>query len=224
MTPCAGSRHLGSSRKRAARGESFYAAPECYPIEILRWALWRKGATVAARWYVLQSKVHKEEVLWQRLRAKGYEVLYPRLFVHQKKTRSLKIKPYFPGYLFVRLNLEQVGVSSFQWMPDAVGLISLGDKPASIPDQYIQAIQDYLKEIAALEERLLVGFDEGEQLIANECILFPSLSVKTIRVDSFNSSYRAILDAHISGKERVRALYQLLRDKATLTSETNPAP
>ncbi len=89
--------------------------------------------------------------------------------------------------------------------------------------QYIQAIQDYLKEIAAFEERLLVGFDEGDQLIANECILFPSLSVKTIRVDSYLSSYRAILDAHISGKERVCALYQLLRDKATLTSETNPA-
>jgi transcriptional antiterminator RfaH len=166
------------------------------------------GATLAAHWYVLQSKVHKEEVLWQRLRARGYGVFYPRLFVHNKRTKSLKIKPYFPGYLFVNINLDEVSVSSFQWMPDAVGLVSFEEKPAWVPDHFIQAVQEHLKEVAALGERLLVGFDEGELPSGN---------------GSYRSSYQAIFDSRLSGKDRVRALYQMLRDEVSVPSESNPA-
>ncbi len=166
------------------------------------------GAPLAAHWYVLQSKVHKEEVLWQRLRARGFEVFYPRLFVHNKKTKSLKIRPYFPGYLFVHLNLDEVCASYFQWMPDAIGLVSFEDQPTWIPDQFIQAVQGHLKKVAAIGERLLAGFDEGELPEAG---------------DGSQNPYQAIFDSRLTGEERVEALYRLLRDEASASS-AKPSP
>jgi hypothetical protein len=90
-------------------------------------------------------------------------------------------------------------------MPDAVGLVSLEEKPTSIPDQFIQAVQEHLKEVAALGERLLVGFDEGEPPAGN---------------GGHQNSYQAIFDSRLSGKDRVRALHQMLRDEASVSSQS----
>jgi hypothetical protein len=107
-----------------------------------------------------------------------------------------------------------------------------------VPDQFIQAIQNHLKEVAALKEKLLVGFDEGEQTKENDGLFGAgstaitncspgdegSLVEDPISLDSSGNGYRAFFNTRLSGKDRVRALYQMLRDKAALTSETNLAP
>ena len=76
------------------------------------------------RWYTLRSKPNKEDLLWSQLQIREVETFYPRVRVQTVNPRARKIRPYFPGYVFVRADLEQVNSSSLQWTPGAVGLES----------------------------------------------------------------------------------------------------
>ena len=89
---------------------------------------------MTANWYVLRSKPHKEDALWQHALSQGYELFYPRIPVKTVNPRARKVVPYFPGYMFVRVAIQEVGLSIFRWMPYAHGLICFDNTPAHVPD------------------------------------------------------------------------------------------
>ncbi len=65
---------------------------------------------MALLWYALRSKPRKEDVVWRQLHTQGIEVYYPRLKVQPVNPRSKKVRPYFPGYMFVQTEIETVGL------------------------------------------------------------------------------------------------------------------
>jgi len=75
-------------------------------------------------WYVLQSKPQKEGLLCEPLCLRGIETYYPRIRFKTVNPRARKMKSYFPGYLFVQLDLKQTDLASLRWLPGAVGLVS----------------------------------------------------------------------------------------------------
>jgi transcription antitermination factor NusG len=150
---------------------------------------------MAKYWYALRSKPRKEEVVWRQVRAQGFESYYPRLRVNPVNPRSRKLRPYFPGYLFVNADLEQVGVSLFQWMPHAMGLVSFGGEPANVPDNLIYTIQKKVEEIAQAGGEVFHGLHSGD--------------IVRISEGPFRG-YEAIFDTRIPGSERVRVLLELL--------------
>ena len=149
-------------------------------------------------WYVLRSKPLRETALWQQAVSQGFEVFYPRIPVPAVNPRSRKVVPYFPGYMFVRVALEQVGRSTFQWMPNAHGLICFDDTPADVPDALVDAIRAQVNASMAAGGELICGLKQGD------CV--------TIRSGPF-AGYNAIFDAQISGSDRVRVLLALLNDR-----------
>ena len=58
-------------------------------------------------WYALQSKPQQENFLWDQLCMRNMEAYYPRVRVQTVNPRSKKIRPYFPGYMFVNTDLDQ---------------------------------------------------------------------------------------------------------------------
>jgi transcription antitermination factor NusG len=159
---------------------------------------------MANLWYALRSKPRKEEVVWRQARDQGYEVFYPRLRVHAVNPRAKKIQPYFPGYLFVRVDINEIGLSVFQWMPHATGLVSFGGEPSAVPENLISAIQRRLEEINAAGGEVFDGLKQGD--------------VVTISYGPFEG-YEAIFDARIPGSERVRVLLQLLSNQRRVPVE-----
>lgn len=149
-------------------------------------------------WYALHSKPRKEDAVAQQLHSQGFEIYYPRILVQPANPRSRKIKPYFPGYLFVRANLANVGQSTFNWMPFANGLVSFGDEPAPVPDDLIDAIRE---RVAAINQA-------GGELFQR---IKPGDSVR-IQKGPF-AGYEAIFDARIKGSDRVRVLLSLLNNR-----------
>ena len=149
-------------------------------------------------WYAIHSHPNKEDLLWQQILARGFEAFYPRIRVHPVNPRARKIKAYFPGYLFVRADLELSGLSTFQWMPYATGLVSFGGEPSIVPAQLIAQIRQRIGEIA----------DAGGELFAS---LKPGDAVY-IHAGPF-SGYDAIFDTRLPGKERVRVLLRMLNDQ-----------
>lgn len=83
------------------------------------------------------------------LNSEGIEVFYPVAKVKPVNPRAAKVRPYFPGYLFARANLNEIGVSGLQWVPGATGLVQFGGEPAIVSDSFINELQRRIKEIAA---------------------------------------------------------------------------
>lgn len=156
------------------------------------------------QWYALRSKPRKEDAIWRQLRSDGFEVFYPRLKVNPVNPRSRKIKPYFPGYMFVLVNLEETGVSRFQWMPHTLGLVSFGGEPAHVPDNLIVELRRRVLEISEAGGELFDGLKPGD----------------SVRISSGPfEGYEAIFDARLPGSERVRVLLELLTSKRRLPVE-----
>lgn len=147
------------------------------------------------QWYALRSKPLKEDLVWKQLISREIECFYPRMRVHPVNPRARKVKPYFPGYLFIHVDLEDVGVSPLKWMPHTLGLVSFGDEPASVPDHLIIALKKKVKEINEAGGEVFKGLKQGEKI--------------WIHSGPF-SGYEAIFDHRLPGKERVRVLLQFL--------------
>lgn len=150
------------------------------------------------RWYVLRSKPHKEAIVWQQVRSHGLETFYPRIQVQPTNPRARKVRPYFPGYLFVRVNLAEVGLSTFQWMPHAVGLVCFGGEPAPVPDELITALRRHVKEVIAAGGELFYGLEPGDRVVVR---------------DGPFAGYEAIFDTRLDGTDRVRVLLKMLNDR-----------
>lgn len=151
-----------------------------------------------AYWYALNSHPHKEEALRRQAQSQGVAVFYPCVRVNPVNPRARKVRPYFPGYLFVHVDLEATGSNLFQWMPHARGLVSFGGEPAVVPDALIQAIQRRVKEITAAGGEVFDGLQPGDVVI--------------IDGGPF-SGYEALFDLRLEGTERVRVLLKMLNDR-----------
>jgi transcriptional antiterminator RfaH len=146
-------------------------------------------------WYALRSKPNKEMTLWRELCARGLECFYPQLRVRPVNPRSRSVRPYFPGYLFLHAEIERIGVSTFQWMPFSLGLVSFGGEPASVPDNLINAIRRRVDEINAAGGEQLEGLKRGEVVVIQ---------------DGPFDGYEAIFDARLPSSDRVRVFLKLL--------------
>jgi transcriptional antiterminator RfaH len=143
----------------------------------------------------MRSKPNKESFLWEQLCLQKIECFYPRLRVQPVNPRSRKIRAYFPGYLFVHVDLERTNLSALQWMPGAVGLVSFGGLPASVPESLVNAIRRRVEQVNAAGGEVLHGLKKGQTV--------------AIQAGPFEG-YKAIFDTRLSGNERVRVLLDLL--------------
>ena len=150
---------------------------------------------MASRWYVLACKHRKERLVWQRLHDQGYDAFWPWLNAHKNQRGDDVLEPYFPGYIFVRLDLGKDGLSNFQWMPYTGGLVFIGEKPACVPDPIIEAIDTRLNR-----------FNENMDFADN------NLESEDIRQDLMLSPEcrGTIFDNTLSSPERVNELLRLL--------------
>jgi transcription antitermination factor NusG len=153
---------------------------------------------MTAYWYAIQSKPNKEDALYQQLENQGVEVFYPRIRVSPVNPRAKKVKAYFPGYMFVRADLKEVGLSTFQWMPFARGMVTFDQEPATVPDGLIQAIRRKVDDVNAAGGEVFSGLHKGDSIQIH---------------DGPFAGYEAIFDLRLPGSERVRVLIKLLSQR-----------
>ncbi len=153
---------------------------------------------MSTAWYALRSKPHKETMLFGQLKAYGVETYFPVLRVKPVNPRSRKKRPYFPGYLFVHVDLAEQGFSSLNWLPGASGLVAFDGEPGMIPDQLMDAIQKQVEKINLAGGEQLVGLTAGDP----------------VKIESGPlAGFEAIFDSSLAGNERVRVLLKLMEDR-----------
>jgi len=144
-------------------------------------------------WYVIHSKPQKEDLLWEQLQIRNIEVFFPKIRVNLIP-RTREFRPYFPGYLFVNVDLDQVGTSILKWMPGAIGIVNFGNEFAAVPNNLIDAIRNQVNMINYRKDDRLLHLIPGDRVIVKSGMF---------------SGCEAIFDAQ-SGNERVRVLLNFL--------------
>jgi transcriptional antiterminator RfaH len=149
-------------------------------------------------WYVIHSKPHKELFLQEQLLLRKLEVYCPTVHEPRHGQRAWKFRPYFPGYLFTHIDLEEVNPSILRWLPGAVGLVNFGGEPACVPDSILNAIRYRVDQLNAENETPAAKmFKAGDEVI--------------IHSGPF-AGYEAIFCAELRDNERVQVLLRLLQD------------
>jgi transcription elongation factor/antiterminator RfaH len=151
-----------------------------------------------ACWHVLHTKPHKEDFLRQQLAAREIRAYCPHIRVHVVNPRARKVKPYFPGYLFINVDLKQISPLTLQRIPGASHLVSFGGEPAFVPDSLIDAIRKHEAVIEEAGGAQVDGLRQGEVVV--------------IKAGPF-AGFEAIFNNRISGSERVRIFLKLLQSR-----------
>jgi transcription antitermination factor NusG len=150
------------------------------------------------KWYVAHSKPRNEELLWMQFCLRNLESYYPFINVSTVNPRARKVQPYFPGYLFVRVDLGLIGKSTLDWIPGGAGLVSFGNEPAFIPDSVIYEIKQRIENVKMAFDEKVIPFHKGDHVVINSGIF---------------SGYEGIFDIQLSGADRVRILLSSLENR-----------
>jgi transcription elongation factor/antiterminator RfaH len=148
------------------------------------------------RWYVMQSKPRKEAFLRESLRIQRIEVYWPSILVKPVNPRARKEQPFFPGYLFVHVDLEKIPISEFRRISGSIGLVCYGGEPAYVGDALIGTIQKQVEEINDSVNGYVDRFKSGDLVVINQGPF---------------ATYKAMFDCRLSGHDRVRVLLELLK-------------
>ncbi|MEL7590883.1 MAG: transcription termination/antitermination NusG family protein [Anaerolineaceae bacterium] len=149
-------------------------------------------------WHVVRSKPNHEDFLARELESREIEVFYPLLRANPVNPRARRFKPYFPGYMFVHIDLELINSTVLERVPGAANLVSFGGDVASVPDHLVQAIRRKVDETNAAGGEKQAEIQPGD--------------IVEIDYGPF-AGYTAILDASLPGSERVRVLLRMLEKR-----------
>lgn len=150
------------------------------------------------KWYVLHCQTRKEEPLYDHILTLGFETYYPWIRVHPVNPRARKILAYFPGYIFVHVDLSEAGDSVFNRMPMAIGLVSFGGEPAILSDAVVESIARFLDKANRTGKEVADNLRPGDRI--------------RIQGGTF-SGYEAVFDLHVPGSQRVRVLLKMLEQE-----------
>ena len=149
-------------------------------------------------WHILRSKSNKESFLAGQLESRNVEFYYPQLIVQPVNPRCCKIRPYFPGYLFICTDLSINDSILFSRIPGATGLVFVGGEAGYIPENIVHAIRSKVEEINENGGELFEVIKKGDWV--------------KIQSGPFEG-YNALFDSRIDGSERVRLLLNMLQGR-----------
>lgn len=146
------------------------------------------------RWYALRSKPRREVFAASMLTRGGIEVYLPQARIHRQHGKPPVLEPFFPGYLFGRLDPRRAELHLAKYTPGVLHVVGYGDEAWPVPDGLIQAIQQRLER--GRGSGVWDRFRQGERVVVT------SGPFKGIE---------AVFDRSLSPTGRVRVLIQLLQ-------------
>lgn len=146
-------------------------------------------------WYVLHSKPNREKFLFSQLQYREIETYFPRVHVEPVNPRARKIRPFFPGYLFVHVDFNEIPLSSLTYVPGVHQVVSFEYDPAIVPDDVISIIKSNLERLNREPKKSKPKFKHGDLV--------------EVKGGPFEG-YQAIFDEALKGSDRVRLLINLL--------------
>jgi transcriptional antiterminator RfaH len=113
------------------------------------------------RWYTLYTKPNTEYQVVASLDKRGIQTYLPQLESSNGRLGRVR-KPFFPCYLFVKVDFAVTGFSQVQWTPGLRRVVAFGDHPVPLPDEAINLIRSKLEGLNAAGGQPTHNFQPGE--------------------------------------------------------------
>jgi transcriptional antiterminator RfaH len=101
-------------------------------------------------WYLVQTKKKCERRVAVEWHQRGLEVYLPLVWGSPVNPRAARERPFFPGHLFARLDLEAVAAAVVRWSPGIRGLVEFNGEPAPLSDAFVAGLRRRLEGIRAV--------------------------------------------------------------------------
>lgn len=100
---------------------------------------------MSASWYAVRTQTNAELRAVAHLRNQGYDVYLP---CYRKKRRHARrvetvLRPLFPGYLFVHLDVKQQAWRPINGTVGVMGLVQFGAELPPIPLSVVEALKNH---------------------------------------------------------------------------------
>ena len=116
------------------------------------------------QWYALNSKPQAEYHVAAVLRQRGFQIYLPETEYSQGQIGPKK-KPFFPGYLFIKVNLAVVSLSDMRWTPGLRHVVAIDNQPVPLSDDVIQLIQ---RKLEVASGQMVSPFKPGDLVRISE--------------------------------------------------------
>jgi transcription antitermination factor NusG len=113
-------------------------------------------------WYAVRAQAQRESIAELHLKRQFAEVFYPRYFVPVRGANrrvTVAARPFFPGYLFVKLDLGRDRWRSVNGTFGVIGLVQFGERPTPTPAGFVDAMLARTQgdSVIAVEDPLQIG-------------------------------------------------------------------
>ena len=148
-------------------------------------------------WFVVRIKTGAEERAAWHLKNQNFEIYLPRYrkeIRHARKTQTV-LRPVFPGYLFVCMNLEEQRWRAINGTMGVISLVQFGEVPCPISNDVIEVMQ--AREIGGIIKLSPEGLRKGDNVRVRE----GAFSDCTALLDEVSDDKRVILLLNLMGRE-----------------------
>ena len=117
-------------------------------------------------WYVVYTQTGAELVAQAQLRNQGFNSYFPRyskLIRHSRREKKI-IKPLFPRYIFVQIDLSHQRWRSINGTRGVSYLITMGEKPTPLPHGIVEEIISRESSDHLIEIKQIPAYKKGEML------------------------------------------------------------
>jgi len=152
------------------------------------------------RWYLVKALTGREALAAEQLARQGFEAFLPRqpkTVRHARKIR-LTLAAYFPGYLFVRLDVATQRWRSINGTLGVSRLFGSSDRPTPVPKGVVEALA------AAADDR---GVLSGPPLRAGQ----------TVRIIAGAFADQLAVIERLDDAGRVRVLLEIVTGRVAVT-------
>ena len=122
------------------------------------------------KWYVIYTKANNELLAIKKLKKENYNVycpMYLSVVKHARKIRKI-LKPFFPGYLFIRLDIEKDSWISINYMIGVKKLLDDGKFPIALDQGIIDEILSLQNNQGFIDNVELDLFKINQEVIVND--------------------------------------------------------
>jgi transcriptional antiterminator RfaH len=146
------------------------------------------------RWFALHTKLRAERRVVAQLARHDVETFLPEARTTAENASS-RPAPFFPGYVFIRIDLKTRRSAVWRWLPGVRYIVAYGKKPVPIADEVIQLIRQRTAEANSAAMQPQVRFNSGDLV--------------RIKEGPFRDML-AVFDGPSEPSERVRVLLQAM--------------
>jgi len=108
----------------------------------------------ACPWYALYTRSHCEQLVYEQLAAKGFNLFLPKMQVRSQRAgvRHFIVVPMFPGYLFLHSLVDSATYLEVRKARGLVRILGQGwDRLAVVPEEEIHAIGIMLRSTLPIQ-------------------------------------------------------------------------